>query len=119
MTNDYRPQPLCTDHILLDSSLLELVELLAEHAHDIWAQQRLTDGWSFGPVRCDESKHHPCLIPYSELPESEKDYDRNAVLGTVRAVLALGFAIAKRVEDAAAEQGATADRQGPRSGHPR
>ena len=105
---NYRPQPLCTDHISLDGRLLELVELLAENAHDIWAQQRITDGWSFGPVRCDESKHHPCLVPYSGLPESEKAYDRNAVLGTVRAVLALGFAIEKRVENAA-QQGAAAD----------
>jgi hypothetical protein len=101
MTSSYRPQPLRTDHIRLDRSLLELVELLAENAHDIWAQQRLAEGWSFGPERCDESKRHPCLVPYSELPESEKEYDRKAVLGTVRAVLALGFAITKRADDAA------------------
>jgi|SRR5262245_3315760 len=101
MTSSYRPRPLTTDHISLDDRLLELVELLAENAHEIWAQQRLTDGWSYGPQRSDESKRHPCLVPYSDLPESEKTYDRNAVLGTVRAVLALGFVIEKRAEDAA------------------
>jgi hypothetical protein len=96
MSANYRPQPLCTDGVCLDQHLLDLVEMLAAHAHDIWAQQRMSDGWCFGPERCDESKHHPCLIPYAELPESEKAYDRNAVLGTVRAVLALGFTIEKR-----------------------
>ena len=95
---NYLPQPLRTDQVCLDQHILELVEMLAEHAHEIWAQQRMADGWSFGPERCDQTKRHPCLIPYAELPESEKAYDRNAVLGTVRAVLALGFTIVRRVD---------------------
>lgn len=95
MVNDYQPKPLSTDHVTLDIDLLELVELLAENAHDIWASQRLNDGWSFGPERCDASRCHPCLVPYAHLPEIEKAYDRNAVLGTIRAVLALGFVISK------------------------
>ncbi len=95
MASSYRPRPLDTKHIELDGELLELVELLAENAHDIWAQQRMNDGWRYGPERCDKSRLHPCLVPYSELPEAEKTYDRNAVLGTVRAILALGFVVEK------------------------
>jgi len=102
MANNYRPQPLQSEHIHLEGPLLELVELLAENAHDIWAHQRMIDGWSYGPERCDKSLQHPCLVPYSELPESEKAYDRNAVLGTVRAVLALGFVIERRENYSAA-----------------
>ena len=110
MANDYQPKPLQTDHVALDDGLLELVELLAENAHDIWAAQRINDGWLFGPERCDESRRHPCLVPYSQLPEIEKAYDRNAVLGTIRAVLALGFVVSRREPDfAAAQQRAVAD----------
>src|SRR5262249_53528081 len=68
MVNDYQPKPLQTDHVALENDLLELVELLAENAHDIWASQRISDGWSFGPERCDELRHHPCLVPYAQLP---------------------------------------------------
>jgi hypothetical protein len=93
MAIEYRPKPLCTDHVDLDDELLKLVELLAENAHDLWAHQRIQDGWTFGPERCDESRRHPCLVPYSELPDTEKVYDRNAVLGTLRAILALGFVV--------------------------
>jgi hypothetical protein len=109
MANDYCPRPLPTDHIELDDALSELVELLAENAHEIWAHQRMTDGWSFGSERCDASRCHPCLIPYSELPESEKAYDRQAVIGTVRAVLALGFVIRRPERDSAAQPGGAAD----------
>jgi len=105
MAHEYQPQPLSTEHISIDGPLIELVELLAENAHDIWAQQRMIDGWTFGPVRCDHSKRHPCLVPYSELPETEKIYDRRAVLGTVQGVLALGFTIQKCGNEIVAEQG--------------
>src|SRR5437879_602124 len=96
MASDYCPRPLDIEHIHVEGELLDLVELLAENAHDIWAHRRINDGWSFGPARCDESRRHPCLVPYSELPDAEKAYDRSAVVGTVRAILALGFVIEKR-----------------------
>ena len=112
MPNNYEPKPLRTDHIALEDELLELVELLAENAHDIWAHQRMNDGWVFGPERCDTSRRHPCLVPYAQLPEIEKTYDRNAVLGTIRAVLALGFVISRSEPDlAAAQQPYAADRE--------
>jgi hypothetical protein len=91
-------RPLATEQVELDSALLDLVEQLAEHAHEVWAQQRILDGWSYGPERCDKSLTHPCLVPYGDLPESEKTYDRNAALGTIRALLALGYVIEKRTE---------------------
>jgi hypothetical protein len=95
MKNEYQPKPIQTDHISLGDELLELVERLAENAHEIWACQRMNDGWAFGPKRCDDSRRHPCLVAYKDLPEEEKTYDRNAVVGTIRAVLALGFVISR------------------------
>lgn len=102
MGTDYLPRPLQTDHVALDDELLALVELLAENAHDTWAHQRIREGWVFGSERCDASRSHPCLVPYAQLPESEKAYDRNVVLGTIRAVLVMGFVVVRRGNGSAA-----------------
>ena len=90
---DYQPAPIDTSGVTLTKEVEELTELLAKNAHDLWAQQRLADGWTYGPRRDDSAKKHPCLVPYEELPESEKEYDRHAALGTLKAILALGYRI--------------------------
>ena len=92
----YQPDPIDTSNIAIPPALAVLTEHLAENVHEIWAKQRLKDGWSWGPTRDDPLKQHPCLVPYDQLPESEKEYDRGTVLGTVKAILALGYQIAKR-----------------------
>ena len=89
----YRPSPIDTSAVSLDEGLQALTERLAEHAHDLWATQRLADGWSRGPARDDARKLHPCLVPYAELPDSEKEYDRVTAVGTLKAILALGYRI--------------------------
>ncbi len=91
----YEPQPIDTSSVSLTPEVLELRELLAENAHDHWALQRMADGWTYGPQRDDDRKRHPCLVPYEELPESEKEYDRNAAIETLKAILALGYRIEK------------------------
>ncbi len=91
----YEPEPIPTGGVQLSPEILELTERLAKNAHDIWALQRLADGWSHGQRRDDAAKEHPCLIRYEDLPESEKQYDRNAALETLKAVLALGYRIEK------------------------
>jgi len=89
----YRPAPIDTSAAPLSRELHALTERLAENAHDIWAAQRMADGWTFGPKRDDAAKKHPCLVPYSELPDSEKEYDRIAALGALKAIVALGYRI--------------------------
>jgi RyR domain-containing protein len=79
----------------LTSRIVQLTEVLARNAHDVWARQRLRDGWHYGPQRDDSRKEHPCLVPYEELPESEKQYDRNAAMETLKTILALGYHIEK------------------------
>lgn len=91
----YTPRPIDTSTTTLAPELSALTERLAEHAHDIWAQQRLTDGWKHGPKRDDSAKEHPCLVPYAQLPETEKQYDRQMAIGTLKAIVALGYRIAK------------------------
>jgi hypothetical protein len=92
---NYRPQPTDTSGVTLPMEIEELTELLARNAHDIWAQQRLAEGWAYGPKREDTSKKHPCLVPYEQLPESEKEYDRRAAMETLRTIVALGYQITR------------------------
>lgn len=91
--NGYNPQPINVEDIDLDADLEDLTEAIAENAHDIWARARMNDGWTYGPVRDDDKKQHPDLVPYAQLPDSEKDYDRLMAMNTLRLVRRLGFAI--------------------------
>ncbi len=93
----YRPSPIDTSKIKLPKELDALMEHLAEHNHDIWAQQRLKDGWTCGPKRNDERKQHPDLVPYDQLPESEREYDRNSARETIKAIISLGFNLQKKL----------------------
>lgn len=95
MENNYVPQPIDTSSIQLPQELDGLIEQIAKNVHEVWAQSRLNEGWRYGEERNDALKHHPCLIPYEELPEVEKDYDRNTALGTLRLISKLGFKIVK------------------------
>ena len=91
----YIPNPIDTSEIALDERILQLAELLAKNAHEVWASERIAQGWKYGPTRKDDTKEHPCLIPYEELPESEKVYARNTAMETLKAVCALGYEITK------------------------
>jgi hypothetical protein len=91
----YQPQPIDAKQIVLPDELLQLRERLAENAHDLWAAQRMADGWEWGPHRDDEQKQNPCLVPYDQLPDAEKEYDRLMAMETLKTILALGFQIAK------------------------
>jgi hypothetical protein len=89
----YNPNPIDTSTIALSGDLLELTEKLAENAHDHWARLRMAEGWTWGEQRNEAEKQHPDLIPYEALPDSEKEYDRNAAMETLKAIIALGYKI--------------------------
>lgn len=93
--SNYTPSPIDTSNVELTDDLKQLVEELARNVHDIWAIGRINEGWTWGPVRNDELKQHPCLIPYADLPESEKEYDRNTAVETLKMILKLGWKIEK------------------------
>ena len=95
--NTYIPQPLDTKHIKLPASLEPLIERLAENTHESWSAQRIKDGWTHGLQRDDAGKKHPCLVPYNQLPESEKEYDRHTAVAVIKAVMALGYRIEEPV----------------------
>jgi RyR domain-containing protein len=91
----YVPHPLDTSHISL-AHLEPLLEQLARNAHEMWAQKRIEDGWKYGPERNDRLKTHPSLVPYEELDESEKSYDRALVNEALKSILSLGYTIEKK-----------------------
>ena len=92
----YSPQPLDTSDIALPESLTPLVEALAENVHNTWAKGRMDEGWACGPVRDDARKQHPCLVPYSDLPESEKAYDRATAISTLKFICKQGYNLCLR-----------------------
>jgi RyR domain-containing protein len=91
----YNPSPIDTNSISLPLELLELIELLAKDAHDVWAQMRIRAGWRYGDSRNDVEKLTPCLVSYEQLPDSEREYDRVLVRHTIGAIIALGYRIEK------------------------
>ena len=91
----YTPNPIDTTNIKLPEELLALTEKIAENVHENWSVGRISQGWTYGEKRDDIKKETPCLVPYSELPESEKEYDRNTALETLKLIIKLGYDIRK------------------------
>ena len=95
MAKEYIPTPAETSEVKLPEELLPLIEEMAKNVHEVWARNRMDEGWTYGPVRDDVHKKHPCLVPYEDLPESEKDYDRATSQETLKLILMSGFGISK------------------------
>lgn len=91
----YIPSPIETSDIVLPDEIIELSEKLAENVHEVWAKNRIEQGWRYGEKRNDVLKETPCLIPYNELPEEEKVYDRNTSIETLKTIIKLGYRIVK------------------------
>ena len=91
----YTPQPIDTTGVKLPEELEVLVEQMSKNVHEVWAETRIQQGWTYGEQRNDELKTHPCLIPYEELSEEEKEYDRNTSIGTLKLIMKLGFKISR------------------------
>ena len=89
----YKPTPIDTSHVQLTDDILELCEQLAKNTHEVWAAGRIKDGWTYGEERDDTRKKHPCLVPYEELSEDEKEYDRRTAMETLKLIVKLGYTI--------------------------
>lgn len=91
----YIPHPIDTSGIQLSEELLQLGELLARNTHENYSQLRMEAGWSYGPRRDDMLKQNPTLVPYEQLPEGEKEYDRRTANEVLKVMIALGYVITK------------------------
>ena len=96
MKKNYIPQPLDTSDIQLPEELMLLVEQMSKNVHEVWANNRIEQGWCYGKERNDTLKQHPCLIPYEDLPESEQAYDKDTAISTLKLICKLGFRISKK-----------------------
>ena len=92
-TMTYTPKPIDVSHVTISADLEKLIERVAENVHELWAEQRIKEGWKWGPRRDDAARQHPGLVPYTDLSESEKEYDRITTRGVLKSVLALGYRI--------------------------
>jgi len=90
---DYTPQSIDTKDVKLPEELELLVEQMSKNVHEVWVETRIKQGWKYGEQRNDELKTHPCLVPYEDLLEEEKVYDRNTSIETLKLILKLGFKI--------------------------
>lgn len=97
METKYTPKPIDTTDVELPEELSSLAEEIAKNVHEVWSQNRINDGWSYGVKRDDTEKKHPCLVAYENLPESEKEYDRATSQETIKLILKLGFEIKKKI----------------------
>lgn len=97
-TNAYTPQPIDTKDVELPAELSILAEKIAKNVHEVWSAGRMKDGWTYGEERNDTEMKHPCLVPYEELTESEKEYDRNTSIETLKLIVKLGFKIVQKSE---------------------
>jgi len=93
---DYKPMPVDTRHVELPEELDRLAEMIAKNVHEVWAEGRMKDGWTYGSQRNDTERKHPCLVPYEELSEGEKAYDRNTSQQTLKLIMSLGFKITQQ-----------------------
>ena len=91
----YKPKPIDTKDIVLPTELNNLIEEMSKNVHEVWAATRISQGWAYGEERNDAEKKHPCLVPYEELSENEKEYDRNTSIETIKLILKLGFKITR------------------------
>lgn len=95
----YQPKPMITSDVELPAELLELTEKLAENVHDIWAAGRIAEGWVYGETKDCREKTTPWLVPYQELPESEKEYDRKTALESIKLIRKLGYNFVREAAD--------------------
>ncbi len=94
-TKTYHPKLINLKYVELPEGFDELREAIAENAHDRWALERQSEGWTYGPKRDDSKLETPDMVPYAQLPESEKQYDRMMAEDTLKLLTALGYKIGK------------------------
>ncbi len=77
-------------------------EVLARKVHENWVMLRKKEGWRYGPQRDEVRKEHPGLVPFEQLPESEKEYDRETAMESIRTLVGLGYTVQSPIVAAAA-----------------
>ena len=89
----YIPAPVSLDDVMLPDALIRLTETIARNTHEVWSAKRLEEGWRYGKRRNDALKIHPNLVPYEQLSEADREYDRATALNAIKLLVKLGYSI--------------------------
>uniref|UniRef100_A0ABM5FAI2 Ryanodine receptor 3 n=1 Tax=Pogona vitticeps TaxID=103695 RepID=A0ABM5FAI2_9SAUR len=87
---NFIPSPIDTSQIALPLHLEKIRDKLAENIHELWGMNKIELGWTYGKVRDDNKRQHPCLVEFLKLPETEKNYNLQMSTETLKTLLALG-----------------------------
>lgn len=93
MSNGYKPAPLDLSHVRLTPAQTTLVDRLAENGHNVWARDRVAQGWSYSAVQDIPARRNPRLVPYRLLDEATKRSNRDSLCQAVRTLLGYGYNI--------------------------
>lgn len=98
--NGYKPSPLDLNAVSLTPKLEELVDQLAENTHNLWAKERIQQGWTYGLNEDSENYRSPHLVPYSKVDEAIKKANRDTASETVRTLLVYGYQLDPPTQEA-------------------
>uniref|UniRef100_A0A6I8Q7E5 Ryanodine receptor 1 n=1 Tax=Xenopus tropicalis TaxID=8364 RepID=A0A6I8Q7E5_XENTR len=93
MSNGYKPAPLDLSHVKLTPAQNTLVDKLAENGHNVWARDRVLQGWTYSIIQDIKNKRNPRLVPYSLLDEKTKKTNRDSLCEAVRTLIGYGYNI--------------------------
>ncbi|XP_072545007.1 ryanodine receptor 2 [Salminus brasiliensis] len=93
LCNGYRPAPVDQSSISLTAAQEALVEALAENEHNLWAKERIRQGWSYATQQDVKGKRSPQLVPFSLLEERIKRCSKEAARDALGTLLGLGYAV--------------------------
>ncbi len=91
---EYNPQPVDVSKIKLNDDLMELIEVIAENAHDVWAIDKMKAGYTYAPLDKNDNEekgHNHYLVPYFMLSEADKEPDRRMATHTIKLLKRLGY----------------------------
>lgn len=71
----------------------EELEFLSRMEHRRWMDEKINAGWQYGPVKDPVRKSHPSLVSWEDLPEDEREKDRQAVRAIPELLAAVWFDI--------------------------
>jgi len=111
-SNGYKPAPLDLSAIELNPKTEELVDKLAENTHNVWARERITQGWTYGLSEDTEARRSPHLVQYGDVDDAIKVANRAAASETVKTLLVYGYVLDPPTGDHHHEGGGGGDGEG-------
>ena len=91
----YKPKPIDTSDVILSEEITDVIEILSRNTHEVWAEQKLKDGWTYAETTNVEKRTHSCIKEYEKLSEEEIRYDKNTVTEAIKVLIKMGYKITK------------------------